>query len=172
MRLTALVWNFTARCLFQIFYISVMTKMLLSKLQDRRFVARNHILFTKFVPITEMFLFMCFNDFFVLIRQKGPKKRPFLGTVLKTDSLFMVNKNHWHGQYLMLLGSIHRSETQYLPKLWFKNHVIIRIITLKKSVIIKMNISFERIFGTKPCNNKNYYTVLLPYKSDKIRYNI
>ena len=33
-----------------------------------------------------------------------------------------------------------------------------------------MNISFERIFGTKPCNNKNYYTVLLPYKSDKIRY--
>ena len=35
-----------------------------------------------------------------------------------------------------------------------------------------MNISFERIFGTKPCNNKNYYTVLLPYKSDKIRYNI
>ena len=34
-----------------------------------------------------------------------------------------------------------------------------------------MNISFERIFGTKPCNNKNYYTVLLPYKSDKIRYN-
>ena len=34
-----------------------------------------------------------------------------------------------------------------------------------------MNISFERIFGTKPCNNKNYYTVLLPYKSDKIRNN-
>ena len=35
-----------------------------------------------------------------------------------------------------------------------------------------MNISIERNFGTKPCNNKNYYTVLLPYKSDKIRYNI
>ena len=33
-----------------------------------------------------------------------------------------------------------------------------------------MNISFERIFGTKPCNNKNYCTVLLPFKSDKIRY--
>ena len=42
----------------------------------------------------------------------------------------------------------------------------------EKSVIIKINISFERIFGTKPCNNKNYYKVLLPYKSDKMRYNI
>ena len=35
-----------------------------------------------------------------------------------------------------------------------------------------MNISFERISGTKLCNNKNYYTVLLPYKFDKFKKNI
>ena len=34
-----------------------------------------------------------------------------------------------------------------------------------------MNISFERNFGTKPCNIKNYYTALLPCKSDKFRNN-
>ena len=62
--LNGLVWNFTARCLFLICYILIMTKILLSKLQNRQYVARNHILFTKFVLITEMFLFMCYNDLF------------------------------------------------------------------------------------------------------------
>ena len=35
-----------------------------------------------------------------------------------------------------------------------------------------MNISFERILGTKPCNNKNYYTILVPRKSDKFGNNV
>ena len=111
--MTGLVWNFTARCLFLIFYISVMTKILLSKLQNRRYVARNHILFTKFVPITEMFLFMCFNDLFCTYSPEG-SQREVLVRFLKlihyswlTKIIDMVNIWCFSGLYIDLRHNIY-----------------------------------------------------------------